>query len=142
MHPQLGANRSQGQGELTPVTVEQFAWRIVELLRDHTVDAVVDALTHAPDPPMRRLVDAATIAQRCGVERRFAYDHPPELRAIRLGHGPKPACASPYATSRLADAAPRRSEDPRMAGHQGRGRKVARSEAKASANELVPVWIR
>jgi len=126
VHPQLGANGSQGQGELTPVTVEQFAWRIVELLRDHTVDAVVDALTHAPDPPMRRLVDAATIAQRCGVERRFAYDHQRERRAIRLGHGPKPACASTYATSRLADAAPRRSEAPGMAGHQGQTKNRAK----------------
>jgi hypothetical protein len=113
------AQLDPSQGELTPVTVEQFAWRIVELLSNHTVDAVVDALTHAPDPPMRRLVDAATIAQRCGVERRFAYDHQRELRAIRLGHGPKPACASTYATSRLADAAPRRSEDPGMADIRG-----------------------
>jgi hypothetical protein len=86
---QRGANGSQGRGELTPVTVEQLAWRIVELLSDRIVDAVVDAVIHAPDLPKRRLVDAATIARQCGVERRFVYDHQRELGAIRLGHGPK-----------------------------------------------------
>lgn len=66
---QLGANGSQGQGELTAVPVERLAWRIVELLSDRIVAAVADAVTHTPDLPTRRLADAATIAQRCGVER-------------------------------------------------------------------------
>ena len=50
---QRGANGSQGQGDLTPATVEQLAWRIVERLSDRIVDAVVDAVTHAPDLPTR-----------------------------------------------------------------------------------------
>jgi len=45
---QLRANGSQGQGELTAVTVERLAWRIVDLLSDRIVDVVADAVTQAP----------------------------------------------------------------------------------------------
>jgi hypothetical protein len=86
---QLGSDQSHGQDTLTTETVEKLAGRIVELIGNRLVEAVVDAITDARDLPTVRLVDAATIAERFGVERRFVYDHQRELGAVRLGHGPK-----------------------------------------------------
>lgn len=36
------------------------------------------------------MVDAATLARELGVTRGFVYEHAEELKALRLGHGPKP----------------------------------------------------
>jgi hypothetical protein len=93
---QLRANGSQGQGELTAVTVERLAWRIVELVSDRIVDVVADAVTQAPDLPTRRLVDAATMAQRCGVERL----QPPGTWQGRIS-APRPMRSQPLACGTL-----------------------------------------
>ena len=84
----VGSSDADGR-ELTAETVEPLARRIMELIGDPLIEAVVDAVTDARDLPTARLVDAATIAERFGVERRFVYDHQRDLGVIRLGRGPK-----------------------------------------------------
>jgi hypothetical protein len=56
--------------------IEAVAVRVVELLERH----------EAPSSP--RLVDAAELARRFGMERSWVYSHAAELGAVRLGTGP------------------------------------------------------
>lgn len=60
-----------------PQLVEAIARRVVELLSEQTAD-----------PPAVRLVDAAELARRLGVDRDWVYAHASQLGAVRLG-GPR-----------------------------------------------------
>lgn len=62
-----------------PADVEAIARRSAEL--------VLAALADAPQPSGRKMVDAATIAQRFTVDRGWVYAHADELGAVRLGDG-------------------------------------------------------
>jgi hypothetical protein len=59
---------------LTPASVEAVARRVSELLAT---------------PASSSLVDADAVARHLGVERSWVYEHALELRARRLGDGPK-----------------------------------------------------
>lgn len=60
--------------ETDPQLVEAIARRVVELLEGQ-----------APADPAVRLVDAAAVAERLGVDREWVYAHASYLGAIRLG---------------------------------------------------------
>ena len=57
--------------------IEAIAQRVAQLLRDEP-----------ESEPSVRLVDAATVAERLGVERDWVYAHATQLGAVRLG-GPR-----------------------------------------------------
>jgi hypothetical protein len=60
---------------LDPADIDAIAQRVVVLMREQ------------PSPQVR-LVDAATLAERLGVERDWVYAHAKELHGVRLG-GPR-----------------------------------------------------
>lgn len=62
---------------LDPQTVEAISRRVVQLLRDR-------------DAGQAKLVDAAELARRLGVERSWVYTHAIELGVIKLGEGARP----------------------------------------------------
>ncbi len=63
--------------KLDPPTVEAIARRVVEILEQRGLQS-------------RKLVDAAELARRFGIERSWIYSHAIELGAVKLGSGPKP----------------------------------------------------
>jgi hypothetical protein len=63
--------------KLDPQTVDAIARRVVELLRQQERRA-------------GKLVDAAELARRLGVDRSWVYTHAIDLGAVRLGNGPRP----------------------------------------------------
>jgi hypothetical protein len=64
--------------KLDPQTVDAIARRVIELLQGKAATA------------SEELVDAAELARRLGVDRSWVYTHAIELRAVKLGQGPRP----------------------------------------------------
>jgi hypothetical protein len=71
----IGSTERLGDGD-----VERIAQRTVELLLEHL---------GATDSPTR-IVDAAYIARRFGVERKWVYQHKNDLGALPMGKGRRP----------------------------------------------------
>jgi hypothetical protein len=72
-------SRHPEEVRLTSETIEVLAQRIAKLVR-------VDRPTAQPP----RLMNAAEVAQWCGVDRSWVYTHADELGARRLGGGERP----------------------------------------------------
>jgi len=60
---------------IDPADIDAIAQRVVVLMREQPT-------------PLVRLVDAATLAERLGVERDWVYAHAKDLHGVRLG-GPR-----------------------------------------------------
>ncbi len=65
---------------LDPASVDAIARRVAELLGEALRSGCARS---------QELVDAGEISRRFGVSRNWAYENAAELRAIRLGSGPK-----------------------------------------------------
>jgi hypothetical protein len=63
--------------KLDAETIEAIARRVVELLEQRGLHT-------------RKLVDAAELARRFGIDRSWVYSHAIELGAVKLGDGTKP----------------------------------------------------
>jgi hypothetical protein len=80
--------------ELHPDTIEAVARRVAEILRAEPPPETPAPALSADEPRYfgndgGRLVDAAQLASRLGVERSWIYEHAAELGALRLGDGPR-----------------------------------------------------
>jgi hypothetical protein len=106
--------------DVDPALVEAIARRVVELLGGQTVE-----------PRPARLVDAAELARRLGVDRDWVYAHAAQLGAVRLG-GPRGRLRFDVdiVRERLDAETDRRS--------QGRRRRDARSAGRAKRQALSP----
>ena len=97
---------ASGEVRLAPESVEALARRIAELL---------GGVGEAPGP--KRLISAAEVAERWGVDREWVYEKASQLGARRLGAGKRPRLRFDpdeveeriAALSRAGDADPRRS---------------------------------
>lgn len=95
---------------------------LVDLVAERVAERVVERLG-AVRPPLadadpERLVDAAALARRLGVDRGWVYRHARELGAVRLGSGPRaplrfPQDATPAAAPTPAAAGAQRATTPR-----------------------------
>lgn len=107
--------------------VERIACRVVELLEQSAANR-------------DRLLTAAEVAGRLGVDRSFVYEHAVELGAIRLGEGSKGRLR--FRWERVLEAL-----EPDVPGSQGRGSRSAQPQSqprprrrRRPANvELLPV---
>jgi len=75
-----GPQLAGGEVRLAPESVEAIACRLAELLHEPP----------ATQPPPRRLVSAADVAETWGVDRSWVYTHAEQLGARRLGAGERP----------------------------------------------------
>ncbi len=91
-----------------------------DLVADRVAERLIEALGEvlAREPLLRepeaieaepQLVDAATIAAKLGVTRRWVYDHQIELGAVRLTDGAKPRLRFPLRESPVIPGNPRQS---------------------------------
>jgi hypothetical protein len=73
----IGAEMESVRIKLDPQTIEAIARRVVELLDRRGLSG-------------EKMVDAAELARRLGIERSWVYSHAIELGAVKLGSGRKP----------------------------------------------------
>jgi hypothetical protein len=115
------------QQRLHPADVEAIAHRSAEL---------VLAALQADDAPARSpmLIDAATVAERFGVDRSWVYEHADDLGAVRLGDGARPRLrfdpdqVLAALSTRSAASVRRLSETPEVPPSPGRRRQRTRAE--------------
>jgi hypothetical protein len=106
---------------VTPMIVEAIAQRVAELLRAE--------LGLSP-----RLLTPSEVAERFAVSRTWVYEHATELRAIRLGDGPKARLR--FDANTVAEVLGRKAD---------RGPEPAERERRASgkasrSSQLLPIY--
>jgi hypothetical protein len=74
---------------LDPATLDDLAHHVADLVGHQLANAIVVG-TDEPPEPRGRLLSAAEVAERWGVERAWIYAHAEQLGALRLGTGKKP----------------------------------------------------
>ena len=125
-HSRRGGLRGIAQ-QLSSESIEQIARRVVQLLRQNpqphdNQTQTVEASEHVePD----RLLTAAQLARKLGVNRSWVYQHAHKLGAITLGNGPKPRLRfDPQTTTALlaADNPPAGQPTPELSSTVRRGR--------------------
>ena len=123
------ASQTPSGPALDAASVEAVARRVVELLR-----------TERHSARERRLVDAATLVAKLGVERSWVYAHRAELGAIQVGAGSKPRLRfdADVARELLARSTCKESQTqqtPTVAGSQQRRHR----QRSGSGAELLPI---
>lgn len=75
---------------MTDARLEQLADRLAELVADRLADRLLEVSAFGQVEPTERLIDAAEVARRLGVNRATVYEIADELGAVKLGNGARP----------------------------------------------------
>lgn len=110
--------------KLDPETVERIARRVVELLERRGLQR-------------RKLVDAAELARRFGIERSWVYTHAIELGAVKLGNGAKPRLR--FDPEIAARALRRVGEVPAADPPARSGKRAGQPRGSEGRGELLPI---